>query len=101
MLDDEEPDDPDVRRLWLVATVADQFHQLPSMVARSLDSDPSRIDLAVIPLLRYNEAKHAFDNSKDSDDLKPWQGNKIMEAVMKNTMELHRERVARRKDGNG
>lgn len=84
-------------RLWLIAAVAKAFHVLPSVAARDLDEDPERLSLLCLPLINYAEAKAAFDGAEDDEALKGWAGSKSMEAVTRNTFELHKERVARRK----
>lgn len=73
--------------------VADQFHQLPSVVARDLDDDPERLSLAVIPLLRYARAKAEFDAAKEDSDLDHWKGSKVMAAVRRNAFDIHHARV--------
>jgi hypothetical protein len=81
----------------MVTLLAKEFGKLPSEVVRALDHDPLLHDLAGLELLRYAEAKNAFDRSKNPKDLKPWAGNKKMAHVKRHTLELHRERTARRK----
>lgn len=77
--------------------VAEAFHVLPSIVARDLDSDPEMLSLKVLPLLRYAEAYHVLKHADSKDTLKSWAGSKVMEEVKRNTFELHKERVKRRR----
>ncbi len=65
-------------------------------MARDLDEDPEQLALQCIPLFRYAEAKSAFDRSKSDDDLAAWKGSPVMDSVVKNTMTLHKERIAKR-----
>jgi hypothetical protein len=65
LLDDPENAEPDVARLWAVATVAREFGVLPSVVAQALDRDPERIDLVCAELVQYAEAKLAYARAKD------------------------------------
>jgi hypothetical protein len=64
-------------------------------VARDLDNDPEQLSIQCLPLLRYSEAKNAFDNAKDEDDLKAWKGSSMMKSVKRNTFDLAKERRAR------
>jgi hypothetical protein len=74
-----------VRRLWPVARVAERFHVLPSAVAKSLNSDPARIDLVCFGLLEYADALAAFRRANPAE-LKAWRGSPLMEAVTLNDM---------------
>lgn len=81
----------------MVASIAKEFGVLPSAVARDLDADPRQISKACLLLLRYAEAKSAFDSAKNEDALKAWRGVKAMEEVRRNTKVLSIERRARMK----
>ena len=49
-----------------------------------------------VTLLRYAEAKRAFDASTDQTALqKQWKGSRLMAAVMENDFDLARERRTR------
>lgn len=88
--------DAEMSWLWLIATIASEFHQLPSAVARDLENDPDRLSVEVLPLLRYADAKHAWDAAKgNSKKLEAWKDSKLMDQVRLNTNELHKERVRR------
>jgi len=76
--------------------VAETFHVLPSVAAKDLDDDPEYLSLLCLPLLRYAEAYHAERHAESEDALKPWKGNPVMEDVLRNKFELHKERVAAR-----
>jgi len=80
----------------MIAQIAETFHVLPNVVAQDLDEDPERLSLTCVSLLRYAEAKQHEENAKDADDMKMWKGSKLMEEVLRNKFQLHRERVARR-----
>lgn len=90
-MDEKEPEDKDVKRLWIIALIAKEFGVLPTVVAEDLDNDPEMLSWKCIPLLRYADAKIAFDTAKDEKSLTAWEGSKIMEAVMMNTFQLRKE----------
>lgn len=95
LLIDDEPDDPDVARLWLVTQVAKEFNVLPTVAAADMDSDPQRMTLAALMLLRYAAAKEAFDRD-DEKELKLWRRSKMMQAVTKNAFDIHKAKMAAR-----
>jgi hypothetical protein len=68
-------------------------------VARDLDEDPEQLALLCLPLFRYAEAKSAFDRSKADDDLAAWNGSKVMDDVVRNTLTLRKERIEKRNKG--
>jgi len=82
--------------MWTVAVIADQFHVLPTIVARDLETDPEQLSKECQRLLSYAQAKRAFDAAEDSKDLEFWKGSKLMNAVEINTFALHKERIAKR-----
>jgi len=45
----------------MVAVVAKEFGVLPTQAARDLDRDPDRLSFDCVGLLRYAEAKRAYD----------------------------------------
>jgi hypothetical protein len=49
-----------VGRIWTIATVAEAFHVLPSVVARDLDEDPEQLAIVCVQLLRYADAHRAY-----------------------------------------
>ena len=58
-------------------------------MARDLDHDAERLALVCMLLLRYAEAKSAWDHAKDkTEDLKAWQGSEVMGAVEDNVFEM-------------
>lgn len=97
LLDEKEPDDPDVRRIWTIAIVAKEFGVLPSVVARDLDNDAEQLSLLCIEALRYSEAKRAFDSAEDEESLKSWKGSAVMAAVDRNAFDLRKEAIEARK----
>jgi len=76
--------------------VAETFHVLPTVVARDLDSDPEQMSLLCVSLLRYAEAKRAEETAKSEEELASWKGSEVMEKVLRNKYELHKERTAAR-----
>lgn len=76
----------------MIAVIADQFHVTPFQAARDLDDDPERLSIICTQMLRYAEAKRAFDSAKKADDLKPWRDSLAMREVERNTFTLHHER---------
>ncbi len=56
---------------------------MPSEAARDLLDDPERLSLSCMQLLRYSEAKHAFDHADKKKELDVWKGNSMMERVQK------------------
>lgn len=80
-------------RLWLVAVVAERFHVLPSVAARDLDEDPEHLSLLCMQLLRYAEAKNAFEAAEDKAALG---SSEMMSRVARNTFDLHKERLKAR-----
>ncbi len=90
------PDDPDVRRLWTIAVVANSYHVLPSVVARDLDNDPEQLSLVCLTLLNYADAKRAFERGNEHE-LASWKDSPMMGHVEKNTFDLHQERLEQRK----
>ena len=99
VLDDDAPEDKDVVRLMLIARIAETFSQLPSVVARDLDSDPERLSITCLSFLSYAEAYGAEKRAKSADDLKAWEGSKVMDDVIRNSFELRKEKVAAAKRG--
>jgi hypothetical protein len=100
MLDGAEPDQPEefeARRLILLARVAQKFGQLPSVVARVLDDDPSLLDLYAYEALQYEDTKNIFDSAKDKSKLEAFAGDPLMKRVEDNTFAIHRERLAARR----
>jgi len=89
-----------VWRLWEIAIIAKEFGLSPYAVAQELDNDPEQLAHVCLGLLRYAEAKGASDSASKTGNLemlKPWKGNRLMEQVDQNELDLHRERIARRK----
>ena len=82
----------------MVAVIAESFHVLPSEVARDLDEDPEQLSLLCIPLLKYAEAKRAFDAAKDPKDLEPWRTSVMMALVKRNAASLSDDRKAKRQE---
>lgn len=80
-----------------MALVAQEFGALPSAVARELERDPLQLNVACLELLRYGEAKRAFDRAKNDKALEPWKGSPHMNAVKVNTKALRNERLAKAK----
>ncbi len=82
--------------MWNVALVAKEFAVLPSVAARAIDRDPMHYNLACLHLLRYGDAKAAFDKAKTPKALEAWRGSEVMAAVKRNAAELHKERTKAR-----
>ena len=80
-----------------VARVAETFHQLPSVVARDLDRDPERLSLLCLHFLQYADAYDAEKRAQSDDDLKHWRGSEIMDMVVQNKYDFHKERVEARR----
>lgn len=88
MMDEEDVvEDHDIHRLWTVAVIAKEFHVLPSVVARDLDEDPERLSLVCLQLLRYAEAKDAWD-SNNKDRIKAFSGSDMMKRVQEYEFDL-------------
>lgn len=69
---------------------------LPTVVASALDDDAEQLNLTVLSVLRYAEAKSAYDAAKDkTKDLKHWHGSKMMTAVLQNVRLSHLAQVER------
>jgi hypothetical protein len=76
----------------MVAVLAKEFGQLPSVVARDLDEDPLRLSISCAHILSYAEAHHAFSRAKDDKALEAWKGSKVMAQVRVNAGKLGGER---------
>lgn len=87
-----------MQRLWLIAAAAEAFHVSPLQVADELERDPDDLIPICLSMLRYAEAKAAFDGAKDKTALEPWEKSRMMDLVTKNTFEIHKERIAKRKE---
>jgi hypothetical protein len=80
---DEAPWDyemADAARLFLVAQIAKEFGQLPSVVARDLDNDPEQLSVICRELLAYSDAKSVFDRSNKQEHA-AYEGSPMFEAV--------------------
>jgi hypothetical protein len=75
-----------------VAKVAKEFGVLPSQAARAMDADPEGIDLIALGLIRYAEA-HAAYRRANKEELKAWQGSKVMAIVEENDFAVAREQL--------
>jgi hypothetical protein len=76
--------------------VAKEFRVLPSVAARAIDRDPMHFNLACLHLIRYAEAKQAFDKGKSPKAIEAWKGSEVMAAVKINTAALKSERLKAR-----
>jgi hypothetical protein len=85
----DEPDDPEVVRLYTLGTLAERWKVLPSAVRDDLETDPERLAAECVPAVAYAEAYRAF---KRGGNLDAWKGNKVMDAVVFNEFQLHKER---------
>lgn len=97
LLDDPTAADPSTARLWALATVAREFHVLPSIAARHLDRDPERVDLVCAEMLQYAQAKLAYESAKDHkarDELV--QRSRLASTVEENVFALVKERRGHR-----
>lgn len=98
LLDDEEPEDYDVIRLWVVARIAKEFGVLPSAVARDLDEDPEHSSIVAIQMLGYAHAKAEYDAAKgDEKKLEHWKDSSTMDTVRDNTFKMMKARMDHRK----
>lgn len=73
--------------------IAETFGVLPSAVAYDLENDPEQYSLVCLPMLRYAEAKAAYERAKDPKDLASWRNSNVMDMVTKNAFELARDRA--------
>lgn len=97
LLDDEEPEDPDIVRIWVATRVAKEFGVLPSVAARDLDEDPERLSLIAVSLLAYSQAKSAYDAAEGDDKkLEAWKGSETMAKVRENTFTFMKQRMDHR-----
>lgn len=90
----DEPDDPEVARLYTLGTLAERWKVLPSAVRADLESDPEMLASECVPILVYAEAYRAFKAAKGEKVADSWKGNKVMDAVVFNEFQLHKERMA-------
>ena len=80
-----------VARNWTIATIAEHFHVLPSVVARDLDEDPDQLSLRCMELLTYAQVKRAYDDAKgDPKKLKAY-SKKTVARVGRHTVRKMRE----------
>ena len=96
LLDDPAEADPDVARLWAVATVAREFGVLPSEAALAMDRDPERLDIVCAELVQYAEAKLAYDRVRDHkvrDELVS--SSRLAALVEENLFQIAKERRER------
>lgn len=97
-MDDEEPEDYDVVRLWVIARVAKEFGALPSVVARDLDEDPEQLSLLAVQVLGYGSAKAEYDAAQgDAQKLKHWKNSDLMDTVRDNTFKAMKARLDHRR----
>ena len=47
----------------MVAAIAEAFHVLPSVVARDLQTDPLRLSVACLKLIRYRDCKADYERA--------------------------------------
>lgn len=87
-MEDEPNIPPEISELWMIALIAEAFHVLPSIVARDIETDPNQLSAKCLHFLRYRDAYQAFKAAKKQDDLKSWEGSKMMDAVITNDFEL-------------
>lgn len=73
--------------------IAKTFHVLPSIVAANMDEDHEDWSITAMQLIGYAQAKAVSDRN-NSDELKEWEGSKLMKMVDRNSFELHKERMA-------
>jgi len=81
-----------VSRNWTIANIADQFHVLPSVVARDLDEDPDQLSLRCMELLSYAQVKGAFDEAKGDPKKLTAYNKKSVARVNRTTTRTLRER---------
>ena len=80
MKGEKDLEDPGVHRLWIVAQIAKEFGVLPSAVARDFDSDPEQTSAVCLSLLRFAEAKAAYETA-NKKVLEAWEGSPMMAEV--------------------
>jgi hypothetical protein len=91
-------EDPEVRRQFTLARIAETFHVLPSQVARALDDDAEQLDIICLGLLGYASVKSQFDQAGTDDrSIEHLKDHPYMLQVRRNAFDIHLERVKSRK----
>ena len=80
--------------LYLVGVLAERYGVTPHQMDRELRMDPDMLSLESFKLVQYAQAKQQFDDAKKKTDIPD---TPLMDAVAENTFELHKIRIARRK----
>lgn len=65
---------------------------LPSVAARDFDEDPTQFSAFCLMLIRYSEAKDAWDSNNPKTH-SAWQGSRMFEQVKDNDFALAREEM--------
>lgn len=69
-----------MRRVWLIASIAQTFGLRPTIVAHDLDNDPEDLAVECLWAIRFGEAYFAYQRN-DPNILKGWEGSRMMDLV--------------------
>jgi len=76
-------------RLWRIGRLCEEFHCLPSAMARELARDPEQMAVRIVELRGYAKAKALVDASKQDSDVP--RGDPLVVRVLRTQAAILRE----------